>query len=92
MQRENAKETLRFTMEVLTACHDAMDLALKNLHSAQQTLGTKRLTAHTIPCGWIPQAKKMAHVPYYLWDKRGQRTVCTETFMYLPEYTVVRHT
>lgn len=91
-EEKDARETFRFTVEMLTAFHDAMDLAMQNLRSARQILGPQRLIASIDPCGWIPQAKKMVHVPYYLWDKQDQQTVCTENFIHLPEYTVVSHT
>ena len=91
-EEENDRETHRFAVEVLTAHHDSMDLAMQDLRFAQQILGPKQLNASIAPCGWIPQAEKIAHVPYYLWDKEARQTVCTETFRYLPEYTVVSHT
>ena len=91
-EKVNARETLRFAVEVLKAYHGSMELAIENLRSAQQILGPKSLNASIAPCWWIPQAKKLAYVPYYLWDKEGRRTVCTKAFRYLPEYTVVSHT
>lgn len=91
-EKANARETHRFAVEVLTAYHDSMDLAMVNLCRAQILLGPKQLNASISSCGWIPQAEKLTNVPYYLWDKKGRRTVCTKTFRYLPEYTVVSHT
>lgn len=91
-EKENFRETHRFAVEVLKAYHGSMDLAMADLRRAQTILGPKQLNASISPCGWIPQAEKLAHVPYYLWDKEGRQTVRTKDLRYLPEYTVVSHT
>ena len=40
-EKVNARETLRFAVEVLKAYHDSMQLAIEDLRSAQQILGPK---------------------------------------------------
>ncbi|KAI9661465.1 MAG: hypothetical protein M1831_002987 [Alyxoria varia] len=69
-----------------------MELFIADILSAQQIMGTKRLTANLATLPWLSNEGMYDEYPRYLWDVRAKKTVQVASMTDRPRYIAVSHT